>query len=58
MPDQMHETQFLEVPTDEAIWMQYAAAFASHGNMPKDCAAFANQLMKLHRQVWPKDNDW
>lgn len=48
-----HETAFLEIPTDEAIWMRYAAANAANGNTPHSTAYNADQLLRLHRTRWP-----
>lgn len=51
----MHETQFLEVPTDEAVWMNYAAAVLScnPNPNPRSVAYAADEMLKLHRQRWP-----
>lgn len=52
MDENIHETMFLEVEAEEAIWMRYAAAYASNGHSPLSAANLATELLELHRQVW------
>ena len=50
----MHETQFLEVPTDEAVWVRYAAAALASGTRNPHAAAYAaDEMLVLHRKRWP-----
>jgi len=52
--ERMHETSFLEVPTDEAVWMTYAAAAMASGEYGSSTSAkIADSLLEEHRQRWP-----
>jgi len=54
MSKQMHETQFLEVPTDEYVWMTYAAAAMASGEYGSSTSVkIADTMLKLHRERWP-----
>jgi hypothetical protein len=60
--EQAHETQFLEVPTDEYVWMTYAAAAMASGEYGSSTSAkIADSLLEEHRQRWPnayKSEEW